>query len=89
MLQSIPHLPTLEDTRPTTLPPIMPPTQNMATTRDQMKVTEVSHDTSSADGAAAVSPSVAAATSAVAVLFTISGQTCDFTHFFINWNQTN
>ena len=37
------YLPSLEETRPTTLPPIMPPMQKMATTKDQMKVTEVSH----------------------------------------------
>ena len=37
------HLPSLDETSPTTLPPIMPPMQKMATTKDQMKVTEVSH----------------------------------------------
>ena len=37
------NLPSLDETRPTTLPPIMPPMQKMATTKDQMKVTEVSH----------------------------------------------
>ena len=36
------HLPSLEETSPTTLPPIIPPMQKMATTKDQMKVTEVS-----------------------------------------------
>ena len=36
------HLPSLDETSPTTLPPIMPPMQKMATTKDQMKVTEVS-----------------------------------------------